>query len=639
MKNKNNIKMENSSNGQTEGAPTPFLYTEEENKFSQETKHTTDEEFKKISHKYAKAAAGIVDESDDESSSDDESDDGEQDLDKQINEMKQNKTIYTKKLNKEKKKRLKYINEMRSLSIDENKNSILINSLNIDIAQSDQSIKLIEQKINTFSINIEKQSREKTKIEKINEKKNREESYLDIKEEFEKIFCRCKSPLGYIQHTEELVRNPTTNKYSKKLKINHISSEMEVIKIASDMVDFSNFEIKRWFGDPSKLYVNQFLFNPQLDTGIVKIDGENYCNLFQGFNFKGDGELTEEDKINSEPFLELIRDLVGGDGSVDECFNYLMNYFASIIQKPWEKQRVCVILQGEEGCGKDTFFSIISRIIGNGFVNANNVKDFLGDFNGLIRDAIVVKCEELAFGDSINFIESFKSYITCDTIVINEKNEKRITLDSFHNYFASTNNQVPVLITPNDRRFVILKSAQKFMGNVDYFNSIYKLVGDDKIIASFARYLMNWKISESYNAFKSRPSTSIYNYARLSTRPQHADFLENFISGGIAERLSGEGMDKRFVKISGDDGSIASVKTTPSALMDVMTEQLGRFREVRKLTPTKFGRDLNMYPNDVLEQGKGSKGNRFYIIHFDKMKKFLHSKGWWSGFHDGDGVL
>jgi len=61
-----------------------------------------------------------------------------------------------------------------------------------------------------------------------------------------------------------------------------------------------------------------------------------------------------ENKTIIDRFLEYMKNLFNDEAVV----NYILAYFANRIQNPAERNKVCIILYGEEGDGKNRLLDI-----------------------------------------------------------------------------------------------------------------------------------------------------------------------------------------------------------------------------------------------------------------------------------------
>ena len=75
-----------------------------------------------------------------------------------------------------------------------------------------------------------------------------------------------------------------------------------------------------------------------------------------------------------------------------------------------------------------------------------------------------------------------KALITDETININQKGVSQITVSSYHHFIATTNKANPFKITKDCRRFVVVRSSDDKIGNIDYFSELYSLMEDSDTI-------------------------------------------------------------------------------------------------------------------------------------------------------------
>ncbi|KAA6382750.1 MAG: hypothetical protein EZS28_021725 [Streblomastix strix] len=69
-------------------------------------------------------------------------------------------------------------------------------------------------------------------------------------------------------------------------------------------------------------------------------------------------------------------------------------------------------------------------------------------------------------------MDALKSIITDDSIRINEKNQPRRTSENVMNLIMVTNNDFPIKIEANDRRYVVCRCKAVHRDDVEYFTSL-----------------------------------------------------------------------------------------------------------------------------------------------------------------------
>ena len=336
--------------------------------------------------------------------------------------------------------------------------------------------------------------------------------------------------------------------------VRQVSNEMvrfDTIKEFLDLICYTNegvikgarFDAKKWMQTADKSNeCSEIIMNPALPPGINDFgeEGSNASrcfNIFKGFSYprpeEGDRTMSAEELELIKPWMDLHADLVGGDteASVEDCVTFSTTWQAWLLQHPDIKTGVVVIYKGGFGDGKDLFIDEgVGSVIGRrgGYMTSNNIgKDILGDFNGPMEGKILIKGEELSFGDTTGNSkeELFKSYITCDTVQINDKNDKRFETQDFCNYAFTTNNSVPAAVASGDRRFCILKS-RGVKREWDNWKGIRKHFDRVDFKKALAKYLWTFEIPPGWSPKDNRPKTESYAYAMLANAPAHAKALD-----------------------------------------------------------------------------------------------------------------
>lgn len=76
-------------------------------------------------------------------------------------------------------------------------------------------------------------------------------------------------------------------------------------------------------------------------------------------------------------------------------FNYVLDYYAQLIQQPHITPQVCLVFISAEGVGKDKHAKFIGNVIGNDlYVNTAKLEQITGKFNSLIGGKLFVVINE-----------------------------------------------------------------------------------------------------------------------------------------------------------------------------------------------------------------------------------------------------
>jgi hypothetical protein len=150
---------------------------------------------------------------------------------------------------------------------------------------------------------------------------------------------------------------------------------------------------------------------------------ESY-NLWRGWGIEpkqGDWSIIRDHIIN-----------VISDGDKDKA-DYILDWCAHMVQRPWEKPGVALVLKGRMGTGKTLFTQMLARVVGmqNTLITANGKKLF-AQFNWHLADKMLIGAEEAFFGRSRELSDQLKHLLTGDEIELEQKFGQRISMKSMH---------------------------------------------------------------------------------------------------------------------------------------------------------------------------------------------------------------
>ena len=250
------------------------------------------------------------------------------------------------------------------------------------------------------------------------------------------------------------------------------------------------------------------------EVRAIDFDPRDQCpddifNLWNGFNIKKD-DAHFADVKDAQPVLDHIL-TSWCDGDKDH-YEYVLNYFAHILQKPHKKTGVLLALQSKEGGGKGFILDKLSEIIGDDhYCQNSNAKFLFGDFNGQLEGKILVNLDEALWGGDKTMEGIVKNKITETKQTINKKNKENYMISCFANYIITTNNAWFCAANADSRRMFCLKLNNFLSGIVDteekdeYIKNILQSPAD-----AFAKVLYNRDISE-FNPRKFKKTDLLQN--------------------------------------------------------------------------------------------------------------------------------
>ncbi|DBA03288.1 TPA: hypothetical protein N0F65_011647 [Lagenidium giganteum] len=196
-------------------------------------------------------------------------------------------------------------------------------------------------------------------------------------------------------------------------------------------------------------------------------------NKFNGFVHKYDPNfIVDQTKFKS--FATLIQE-VWGSGRAD-ILEYNMKLFAWYVQRPYQKTGACVVLEGEEGCGKNIIFEMLSsHVIGKRYcLETPKIKLLTGRFNKARENKILTILNEAANvkQSSHEDQDEMKDVITEPTAMIEPKGIDPYRVKDCNNLMIASNNSYSVKASNRMRRFVYLLCKSDRIGDITHFKAI-----------------------------------------------------------------------------------------------------------------------------------------------------------------------
>lgn len=394
----------------------------------------------------------------------------------------------------------------------------------------------------------------------INDKESDKTSYAYVKKQFEltrfknlkngEFYEVYENPVDKIKMIQHFNRTTFNNKYE------HLTFlKEETDKKGKINVTHCQF-IKEWFKDSQmRVYEDVQFVPPPLQCP------ENVFNTWIGFKVETfneeatDMELNQDNIIDGlvntrqydlDIILNHIKYISGGykcigytdckqymelEPKQPECYEYVMNWFAQMVQQPAIKPEVCIILRSSiEGVGKTWWYDLQMRFLGSHLVCkiVDVERDLFGNFNSICDNKLFVFLEELDGGVSHKKRRCFLDAISGTSITINEKGKPQQEKSSYHRFYGATNNENPWKCPPNERRtfaneVVIDKAPPK-----EYFDNLYKATNNHSTLKKLYNHLMSMDISKWDP--KQRPITEFYNNLKeMSIDPVQTWFKELMI--------------------------------------------------------------------------------------------------------------
>lgn len=170
-------------------------------------------------------------------------------------------------------------------------------------------------------------------------------------------------------------------------------------------------------------------------------------------------------------FWQFVRE--GICAGSDEIYAYLRRYFAHMIQFPWERPEVAIVMRGGQGTGKNTFSDAMGSLVKLHFCEITSVDQLTGRFNAHMRNVLLLHANEATWGGNKSESGKLKALITDATIPIEMKGHDIIHIDNYLRLVISSNDAWPVPVDADDRRFLLLDVSPVFKQDKVFFGALH----------------------------------------------------------------------------------------------------------------------------------------------------------------------
>lgn len=307
----------------------------------------------------------------------------------------------------------------------------------------------------------------------------------------------------------------------------------------------------------------------------------NCFNLFTGLY----AERTDN-SIDISELLSFIKLVICDDN--EDYYNYIMNWL-KVVCHGGRTQTALFLYSPDQGVGKNTFIDFfIEYVIGkHNSIIAAGMREVL-DTHSNLSGKIIVNVNELSSTKEHykSDFDKLKSYITQDSIIVNEKNVKKFEIENMTNWIFTSNNQDSIILDKDDRRIVCLEVSSLYKQNIVYFKKFRELFFNKLAGDTFYTYLLD------------------NNFSNVDVRSCIKTVLKDSI---IDSNMGGLDCFVRDIKNKSLALMTENGKISSKELFKEYIQYCNDNNFTFKVSNTKFGRDINKY--FVKERSNGTKYN------------------------------
>jgi hypothetical protein len=231
-----------------------------------------------------------------------------------------------------------------------------------------------------------------------------------------------------------------------------------------------------------------------------------------------------------EPMMGHLKNVICAGN--DEWFEYVLDWLASIIQKPFEKTRVCMIWYSfKNQVGKGLFLDwFIQSILGPSLaISSTGTGKITQKHNTVMIGKLFLNLNETYNSESdTNWAatnEFLKTLTTDKTQIVEPKNVDPYYVDLYVNFIITTNRINSIKF--EEKRMFALQCDESRADDRDYFNGIAESIKNPMVADVFYSMLMDRDLTST--SIRDFPNTPLMDKMRLQHLPQPDVFMAEIL--------------------------------------------------------------------------------------------------------------
>lgn len=269
---------------------------------------------------------------------------------------------------------------------------------------------------------------------------------------------------------------------------------------------------------------------------------------------------VEPEEGDVAPFVDLLSEVLDHH---PDAIKHVTSFFAHMVQNPQERINHALVLQGEQGIGKDSLIAALEKLVGRHNSIQVTLQHVESQFNEWLFGKQLVVYQEMLAPGRRGIYNRLKTYITDPFHTVNVKMTKLQRIPNRAAYIFLTNYKHALSIDPTDRRLWVWFSKMQ-PRSPSYFKNYYMWLNDPRSPGHLLDYLLKYDISD-FKPAAPPPMTD----AKRQMLETSAGEVEQYLRGAIESQTWPMGCD--LVSVQHLHGALRS---TLRASTGIITEAL-----------------------------------------------------------------
>ncbi len=171
---------------------------------------------------------------------------------------------------------------------------------------------------------------------------------------------------------------------------------------------------------------------------------------------------------------EHIKNIICGGN--EEYYQWVLNWLAAMVQLPGRHAWTSIVLRGGQGIGKGHFANnMVGALFGSQqYLHILGANQLTAEFNEHLSGKVFVFADESTWGGDPKAASKLKGLVTENTVPIHRKFLKMIEEPSMLHIIIASNNEWPIPIEHDDRRFTVFDVSDVKKQNDVYFAALLR---------------------------------------------------------------------------------------------------------------------------------------------------------------------
>jgi hypothetical protein len=283
-----------------------------------------------------------------------------------------------------------------------------------------------------------------------------------------------------------------------------------------------------WMAWAGRRTYDGLVFSPE------KAVDARWYNLWRGFDCKPTAPATASKRAVDAVQAwkdHVLRNVCRGDAHLARWFT---GYMAHLIQRPWEKPLVALVLKGKKGTGKNAVVERVGALFSRNMVVADDDRYLVGNFNSHLEACLLLVLDEASWAGGKKVEGKLKGIITGAKHMIERKGMEPYQVDNLTRVCINGNEDWLVPATEDERRYAVFDVGEGDMQKRGFFQEMREGMeaNGGEGYGLLLEYLKSFDLS-SIDVNDAPKTTGLADQKIESLCPQHSWLHDCLIEGQI----------------------------------------------------------------------------------------------------------